>query len=114
GSIGRRADSRARGVRRRIPKSGNSPPDRTCLRPAESARQEIKGATVALRETRRILLDGNITDVQRHGDELVAGDGRSIGIQEAVHLAPAVPSKIICVHLNYSSRVEEMMVSLPP
>jgi 5-oxopent-3-ene-1,2,5-tricarboxylate decarboxylase/2-hydroxyhepta-2,4-diene-1,7-dioate isomerase len=69
---------------------------------------------VALRETRRILLDGNITDVQRHGDELVAGDGRSIGIQEAVHLAPAVPSKIICVHLNYSSRVAEMMVSLPP
>jgi 2-keto-4-pentenoate hydratase/2-oxohepta-3-ene-1,7-dioic acid hydratase in catechol pathway len=67
-----------------------------------------------LRETRRILLDGNIVDVQRHDEELVAGDGRSIRINEAIHLAPAVPSKIICVHLNYSSRVEEMMVSLPP
>jgi 5-oxopent-3-ene-1,2,5-tricarboxylate decarboxylase/2-hydroxyhepta-2,4-diene-1,7-dioate isomerase len=68
---------------------------------------------MALRETRRILLDGNIVDVVRHGDELVAGDGRRIGIQEAVHLAPVAPSKIICVHLNYSSRVQEMMVSLP-
>ena len=67
-----------------------------------------------LRETRRILLDGNITDVVRDGDQLVAGDGRRVGVQDAVHLAPVVPSKIICVHLNYSSRVEEMMVSLPP
>jgi 5-oxopent-3-ene-1,2,5-tricarboxylate decarboxylase/2-hydroxyhepta-2,4-diene-1,7-dioate isomerase len=66
-----------------------------------------------LRETRRILLDGNITDVVRDGDQLVAGDGRRVGVQDAVHLAPVVPSKIICVHLNYSSRVEEMMVSLP-
>jgi 5-oxopent-3-ene-1,2,5-tricarboxylate decarboxylase/2-hydroxyhepta-2,4-diene-1,7-dioate isomerase len=69
---------------------------------------------MALRETRRILLDGNIVDVVRHGDELVAGDGRTTGVEEAVHLAPVVPSKIVCVHLNYSSRVEEMMTRLPP
>jgi len=69
---------------------------------------------MALRETRRILLDGNAVDVVRHGEELVAGDGRSIGVEEAVHLPPVVPSKIVCVHLNYSSRVEEMMVKLPP
>ena len=67
-----------------------------------------------LRETRRILLDGNVVDVVRQGDELVAGDGRTVAIDEAVHLPPTIPSKIICVHLNYSSRVEEMMVSLPP
>jgi 5-oxopent-3-ene-1,2,5-tricarboxylate decarboxylase / 2-hydroxyhepta-2,4-diene-1,7-dioate isomerase len=66
-----------------------------------------------VRETRRILLDGNIVEVERHDEELVAGDGRSISIKKAIHLAPVVPSKIICVHLNYSSRVEEMMVSLP-
>ena len=66
-----------------------------------------------LRETRRILLDGNVVDVVRHDQELVAGDGRTVGIDEAVHLPPTIPSKIICVHLNYSSRVEEMMVSLP-
>jgi 5-oxopent-3-ene-1,2,5-tricarboxylate decarboxylase / 2-hydroxyhepta-2,4-diene-1,7-dioate isomerase len=68
---------------------------------------------MALRETRRILLDGNIVDVVRNGEELVAGDGRTVGIAEAVHLAPVVPSKIICVHLNYSSRVQEMMLTLP-
>jgi 5-oxopent-3-ene-1,2,5-tricarboxylate decarboxylase / 2-hydroxyhepta-2,4-diene-1,7-dioate isomerase len=66
------------------------------------------------RESRRILLDGNVVDVVRHGEELIAGDGRTVGIDEAVHLPPTTPSKIICVHLNYSSRVEEMMQSLPP
>jgi 5-oxopent-3-ene-1,2,5-tricarboxylate decarboxylase/2-hydroxyhepta-2,4-diene-1,7-dioate isomerase len=66
------------------------------------------------RESRRILLDGNVVDVVRHGEELVTGDGRTVGIDEAVHLPPTTPSKIICVHLNYSSRVEEMMQSLPP
>ena len=73
-----------------------------------------QGAPMPLRETRRILLDGNIVDVERHGDELVAGDGRTLGIAEAVHLAPVVPSKIVCVHLNYSSRVQELMLTLPP
>ena len=65
-------------------------------------------------EYRRILLDGNVVDVVRTGDDLVAGDGRTVGVEDAVHLAPALPSKIICVHLNYSSRVEEMMTTLPP
>ena len=69
---------------------------------------------MALRETRRILLDGNVVDVVRRGDVLVAGDGREVAIAEAVHLAPTLPSKIICVHLNYSSRVAEMMTRLPP
>ena len=30
------------------------------------------------------------------------------------HLPPVIPSKIICVHLNYRSRVEEMLTTLPP
>ena len=47
---------------------------------------------MALRSnTRRILLDGNVVDVVRHGDELVAGDGRSVGVDEAVHLPPVRP-----------------------
>jgi 5-oxopent-3-ene-1,2,5-tricarboxylate decarboxylase/2-hydroxyhepta-2,4-diene-1,7-dioate isomerase len=66
-----------------------------------------------LRETRRILLDGNVVDVVRRDQELVAGDGRAVGVDEAIHLPPTAPSKIICVHLNYSSRVAEMMQSLP-
>jgi 5-oxopent-3-ene-1,2,5-tricarboxylate decarboxylase/2-hydroxyhepta-2,4-diene-1,7-dioate isomerase len=69
---------------------------------------------VALRETRRILLDGYPVDVVRHGDDLVAGDGRAVPVAGAVHLPPVTPSKIVCVHLNYLSRVREMQVTLPP
>jgi 5-oxopent-3-ene-1,2,5-tricarboxylate decarboxylase/2-hydroxyhepta-2,4-diene-1,7-dioate isomerase len=67
-----------------------------------------------VRETRRILLDGNAVDVVRHGEDLVAGDGRVVAIADAVHLPPVVPEKIICVHLNYASRVEEFGTKLPP
>jgi len=64
-------------------------------------------------EFRRILLDGYPCTVTREGDTLVAGDGRVVPIAQAVHLPPVQPSKIICVHLNYSSRTEEFMTKLP-
>jgi len=64
-------------------------------------------------EIRRILLDGYPVEVVRSGDELVAGDGRRVAIADAVHLAPVEPTKIICVHLNYTSRVDEFMTKLP-
>jgi 5-oxopent-3-ene-1,2,5-tricarboxylate decarboxylase/2-hydroxyhepta-2,4-diene-1,7-dioate isomerase len=51
-------------------------------------------------EHRRVLLDGAVVDVVRDGAELVAGDGRRIGVDDAVHLPPVVPTKIIAVHLN--------------
>ncbi len=66
-----------------------------------------------LTEYRRILLDGAAVEVVRHGDELVAGDGRVVGTEEAVHLPPVEPTKIIAVHLNYRSRVEEFGTTLP-
>ena len=65
-------------------------------------------------ELRRILLEGVATTVTRDGDDLVAGDGRRVAVGEAVHLPPVEPSKILCVHLNYSSRVEEFQATLPP
>ena len=65
-------------------------------------------------DIRRILLDGYPTVMVRDGDELVARDGRSIGVDEAVHLSPVEPTKIICCHLNHVSRVVEFGVSLPP
>ena len=65
-------------------------------------------------EYRRILLDGYPCHVERVGDRLVSGDGRSVAIDDAVHLAPVTPTKIICIHLNYRSRVEEFMTKLPP
>ena len=64
-------------------------------------------------EIRRILLDGYPTEVIRHGETLVAHDGRTIAIEDAQHLAPAEPTKIIAVHLNYDSRTQEFMTKLP-
>ena len=65
-------------------------------------------------EYRRILLDGAAVEVRRDGDTLVAGDGRTVGVHEAVHLPPVVPTKIIAVHLNHISRVKEFQIGLPP
>ncbi len=64
-------------------------------------------------EFRRILLDGYVTRVTVDGDRLVADDGREVAAEDAIHLAPTEPRKIICVHLNYRSRVEEFMTVLP-
>ena len=64
-------------------------------------------------EYRRILLDGFPTQVVRRGDDLVAGDGRVVAIADAIHLAPAEPTKIIAVHLNFDSRTQEFMTKLP-
>jgi 5-oxopent-3-ene-1,2,5-tricarboxylate decarboxylase/2-hydroxyhepta-2,4-diene-1,7-dioate isomerase len=65
-------------------------------------------------ETRRILLGGAATHVRRVGDELVAADGRRVHVDEAVHLPPVEPTKIICCHLNHVSRVREFGISLSP
>ncbi len=65
-------------------------------------------------ETRRILLDGIPTDVVRAGDELVTPDGRHVGIDDAIHLAPVEPTKIVCVHLNFESRRAEFQATLGP
>ncbi|MFM9136078.1 MAG: fumarylacetoacetate hydrolase family protein [bacterium] len=64
-------------------------------------------------EYRRILLDGYPCQVRREGDMLVSGDGREVGVDEAIHLPPTEPTKIIAVHLNYASRTEEFMTRLP-
>ncbi len=64
-------------------------------------------------EYRRILLDGYPCEVRREGDTLVAGDGREVGVDEAIHLPPTEPTKIVAVHLNYASRTEEFMTKLP-
>ncbi len=65
-------------------------------------------------DRRRILLDGAVTEVRLDGGELVAGDGRLVPVDQAQHLPPVVPSKIIAVHLNHLSRVQEFGVTLPP
>ena len=64
-------------------------------------------------EHRRILLAGYPTLVTRDRERLYAPDGRSVAIDEAIHLPPTEPRKILCVHLNYASRVEEFGARLP-
>jgi 5-oxopent-3-ene-1,2,5-tricarboxylate decarboxylase/2-hydroxyhepta-2,4-diene-1,7-dioate isomerase len=65
-------------------------------------------------EYRRILLEGAVTPVVVDDDVLVAGDGRRVGAAAAVHLPPSEPTKVLCVHLNHVSRVEEFQATLPP
>jgi 5-oxopent-3-ene-1,2,5-tricarboxylate decarboxylase/2-hydroxyhepta-2,4-diene-1,7-dioate isomerase len=65
-------------------------------------------------EYRRILLDGNVVDVVRDGNALVAPDGRRVEAATATHLAPVTPTKILCCHLNHVSRVREFGIKLPP
>jgi 5-oxopent-3-ene-1,2,5-tricarboxylate decarboxylase/2-hydroxyhepta-2,4-diene-1,7-dioate isomerase len=64
-------------------------------------------------EFRRILLDGSAVQTVRHGDTLVAADGREVAVDDAHHLPPTEPTKIIAVHLNYDSRTKEFMTKLP-
>jgi 5-oxopent-3-ene-1,2,5-tricarboxylate decarboxylase/2-hydroxyhepta-2,4-diene-1,7-dioate isomerase len=64
-------------------------------------------------EYRRIVLDGAVVSVQRDGDVLRAADGRTVPCDVAVHLPPCEPTKVIAVHLNHRSRVDEFMISLP-
>jgi 5-oxopent-3-ene-1,2,5-tricarboxylate decarboxylase/2-hydroxyhepta-2,4-diene-1,7-dioate isomerase len=65
-------------------------------------------------ETRRIVLDEAPTAVVREGDDLVADDGRRVAIDAASHLPPCEPTKILCIHLNYESRVKEFLATMPP
>ena len=65
-------------------------------------------------ELRRVLLDGAPVVVRRDGARLVAPDGRTLSADEAHHLAPVEPSKILCCHLNHVSRVREFQIQLPP
>ncbi|MBK5237637.1 MAG: fumarylacetoacetate hydrolase family protein [Actinomycetales bacterium] len=64
-------------------------------------------------EYRRILLDGAVVQTVREGEHLVVADGRRVAIEDAHHLPPAEPTKIIAVHLNYGSRTQELMTKLP-
>ncbi|HEY0934983.1 MAG TPA: fumarylacetoacetate hydrolase family protein [Trebonia sp.] len=65
-------------------------------------------------ETRRILLDGSPVETTLRDGLLVAPDGRAVSPDAAVHLPPCQPSKIICVHLNYQNRIDELQAEGPP
>lgn len=63
-------------------------------------------------ETRRVILDGAGVEVLVDGHLLKAADGRSVSADAVTHLPPCTPTKIVCVHLNFRSRVEEFMATI--
>jgi 5-oxopent-3-ene-1,2,5-tricarboxylate decarboxylase/2-hydroxyhepta-2,4-diene-1,7-dioate isomerase len=60
------------------------------------------------------VLDGAAVGAVRDGEDLVVAGGRRVPVAEAQHLSPVEPTKIVCVHLNYRSRVDEFMAKLGP
>lgn len=64
-------------------------------------------------ETRRIKFEDTFLEVRVDGDTCVAGDGSTFNASEVQYLPPAEPTKILCVHLNHSSRVKEFQANLP-
>jgi 5-oxopent-3-ene-1,2,5-tricarboxylate decarboxylase/2-hydroxyhepta-2,4-diene-1,7-dioate isomerase len=73
----------------------------------------VTGGT-ATGETRRVLLDGAPVEMTLRDGLLVAPDGRTARPVDAVHLPPCTPSKIICVHLNFQNRIDELKTEGPP
>jgi 5-oxopent-3-ene-1,2,5-tricarboxylate decarboxylase / 2-hydroxyhepta-2,4-diene-1,7-dioate isomerase len=65
-------------------------------------------------EYRRVLVDGVAGTVEVGGDRFSWNDGRRYSVDEVTHLPPVMPTKIICVHLNYRSRLEELGRRQPP
>ena len=73
----------------------------------ESTRHTDNGRRV------RVMRDGQAAWGRREGEEIVLDSGDRMPEAEVNYLAPAQPSKIIAVHLTYSSRVEEYAARPP-
>lgn len=59
------------------------------------------------RERRRVLAGGVPCWATPHGEALLLDDGRRIDEATATYLAPCEPGKIIAIHLNFQSRLQE-------
>lgn len=65
-------------------------------------------------EVRRVLVDGVARSVEVANGKFQWFDGRTLSVDDVQHLPPAVPTKMICVHLNYRSRLDELARKQPP
>lgn len=54
------------------------------------------------------MVDGTVVDVTLESGRLRAADGRTFDPESVRHLPPVQPTKVICVHLNYRDRAEEL------
>ncbi len=68
-------------------------------------------------EFRRMMVNGTISTVEVEANHFVWIDGRRFHVDDAIHLPPVQPTKVVCVHLNYRSRLYELgwaQPSAPP
>jgi len=65
-------------------------------------------------EIRRLIIDGTVHTVEVRDNEFKLDDGISRSVLDAIHLPPVEPTKIVCVHLNYRSRLDELSRKKPP
>jgi 5-oxopent-3-ene-1,2,5-tricarboxylate decarboxylase / 2-hydroxyhepta-2,4-diene-1,7-dioate isomerase len=65
-------------------------------------------------EWRRVRVEGVVRDVVVEGGKFAWIDGRTLDAEEAEHLPPVTPRQIVCVHLNYRSRLDELNRKPPP
>jgi 5-oxopent-3-ene-1,2,5-tricarboxylate decarboxylase / 2-hydroxyhepta-2,4-diene-1,7-dioate isomerase len=59
------------------------------------------------RELRHVVFGGSAYWAEYRAGELYLGDGRVLSERAVQHLPPCSPTKILCVHLNYRSRLYE-------
>ncbi len=59
------------------------------------------------RELRHVVFGGSAYWAEYREGELHLGDGRVLSERAVQHLPPCSPTKILCVHLNYRSRLYE-------
>jgi 5-oxopent-3-ene-1,2,5-tricarboxylate decarboxylase/2-hydroxyhepta-2,4-diene-1,7-dioate isomerase len=59
------------------------------------------------REVRRVIWQGSEHWCEFRDGRIVFADGRSCAEKDVVHLPPCLPTKIVCVHVNYISRYYE-------
>lgn len=59
------------------------------------------------REIRRVIFNNSEYYATPSDGGLRLADGRQVALDEVIHLPPCSPSKIVCIHLNYSSRYYE-------
>lgn len=65
-------------------------------------------------EFRRVQIDGVARTVTVENGAFTWIDGSRHVVDNVVHLPPVVPTKVICVHLNYRSRLDELKRQQPP
>ena len=67
------------------------------------------------REIRRVMHRGSAYWAVPKEDKLELGDGRVVAESEVAYLAPCSPTKIVCIHVNYRSRLFEFRgTNTPP